>query len=1178
MRLLYLENPRTIALYSETHSLLFHQPEKSKKVIVEISPNARINRENGFKPLLGREVYGCLGLIHLEHQTFVAIISGAIINVANPVNYESVDKIFGVEFISLTGDEWDFVNLDTNGMPVLTANGEEDNYDPNSRIVHPCFELKKLLSNGSFYYSNDFDLTSTLQNRGIVNNNLNSNKPQVSRSIIDHYQTEYMWNSFLMDDLLKFRKNLDQYSQEIVDQNKFLVSVIRGFAKTIQLNSYHDSITLVSKQSWKRAGTRYNARGIDDDGNVANSVETEFIYFQPSRASIFTFIQIRGSVPTFWEQDTNLINPKITLTRSLEATQPIYNKHFQDIFNKYGDYHIVNLLSKTKPNEISVSKRYKQLYNNAPDHSDTDIYTEFDFHQETKQSNAGFAAASKILPYLEDSLSRFGWYSYDINNKESIMNQNGVFRTNCLDCLDRTNLIQQIICQEVIKIILENQGSGSNHRDRNSFEDLRLKYNTLWADNGDAISQIYTGTNALKSSFSRAGKMSFAGALSDVTKSVSRLYQNTFVDGKKQSTMDLLLGYDAKYSKPVKIFDPINDYVNEQLRNRYSEFTTYDNIKIFVGTYNINALDPSNAGDLSTWLFPPENFDYEELPDIYAIGLQELIELNAGGMLNADPTLPSKWANILNYQLNSQNVEYLLLRTESITSMSLFLFVKKSQIHNVTQVGGASKKTGLGGIAANKGACGVRFEFGNTSFVLITSHLAAGMAAIVERFNDYSTIMAGLTFTRNYTVNDHDHVIWFGDLNYRIALANDQCRNSIENGAFDELITLDQLNQEMNTKGGAFTGFKEGDIKFYPTYKFDKGTENYDTSEKQRVPSWTDRVVYLDNEKYGEKLQQLNYNSVMNLRVSDHKPVYSTFKSKVKFTNTAKKNELSKKLYDQYKVEHEGESPLLELSSSLSGESTSEASLLDDFPSSNTPSSSPAPRLPNRPTVTNNNVNDGNGNGNGVGLVPRRLPPPPASRKQNATDFTSTLSQTLPRKLPPKPDENFLINGPPPPAYTSASAPPPPPVRKSITTLSASNINIPTPVSAKPKPTPIGFTTTPLIPSRSNSATPVTPPPSKVSIAPSASVPPPSSLSHTSILDKGVKPMIPKKPTPLSTTKIIKPNNEISKSDPDLSIQTNPKLGNTTPPTPPPPRLNSSIQNSSSLPSSMSEWKPLVPK
>ncbi|KAK6200271.1 inositol-1,4,5-triphosphate 5-phosphatase [Scheffersomyces amazonensis] len=1190
MRLLYQEEPRTIALYSSTHSLLLHQPRKSKKVIVEISPNNRVTRENGFKPLLSREVFGCLGLIHLDQQTFVAIISGAITNVANPVNYESVDKIFGVEFISLNSDEWDFINLDSNGMPIITALAVDDNYDGNydssgsstpTRFVHPCFELKKLLSNGSFYYSNDFDLTSTLQSRGVVDNNLSSSgKPHVTRSIIDHFQKEYMWNSFLMDDLLSFRSNLDQYSQEIVDENKFLVSVIRGFAKTIPLNSYHDSITLISKQSWKRAGTRYNARGIDDDGNVANSVETEFIYFQPSKSAIFTFVQIRGSVPAFWEQDTTLINPKITITRSTEATQPIFNKHFKDILNKYGDYHIVNLLSKSKPNEISVSKRYKDLYRHSDLQPDESLYTEFDFHQETKQSNAGFAAASKILPQLEDSLARFGWFSYDIGNHEKIMDQNGVFRTNCLDCLDRTNLIQQIICQEVLRVILENQTTANaSYRDRNYLEEIKAKYNTLWADNGDAISQIYTGTNALKSSFSRAGKMSFAGALSDVTKSVSRMYQNTFVDGKKQSTMDLLLGYDAKYNKPVKIFDPINDYVTEQLKLHKQEFTTYDNIKIYVGTFNLNALDPINVNDLSNWLFPPENFG-EDLPDVYAIGLQELIELNASSILNADPALPGKWAKILNQQLNSQKVEYLLLRTESMTSMSLFLFVKKSQVHNITQVAGSSKKTGLGGIAANKGACGVRFDYGATSFALVTSHLAAGISAIVERYNDYATIMGGLTFTRNYTLKDHDHLIWFGDLNYRIALPNDHCRALIESGAFDELISLDQLSQEMDTKGGAFFGFSEGSVKYYPTYKYDKGTDNYDSSEKQRVPSWTDRVVYLD--KYDdERLKQLNYNSVMDIRVSDHKPVYSTFNSKVKFVNSAKKIELSKKLYDQYKAEHEGDTNLLELSttsstSSYNTISENDVSLLDY----DLKSSSPAPRLPTRPINGNGNGSiNSNGNTNSPA---RRVPPPPTSRKSNITDFTQEkvrTAQTLPRRLPPKPDENFLIKDTP--TTSGQGPPPPPPVRKTVLSTSTSALNNPTPVIAKPRLPPVGFTTTPLIPSRSNSATPATPPPSKISLAsPSAPVLVPRSTSPTKsappIEKLAVKPLIPKKPTPLSTNKVVK-HPEASKSDPEIATtKSSNKLGSISAPVPPPPRLNNS--QTTPMPISMSDWKPLVPK
>ena len=146
-----------------------------------------------------------------------------------------------------------------------------------------------------------------------------------------------------------------------------------------------------------------------------------------------------------------------------------------------------------------------------------------------KQNCWRFCWATKILPYLQDSLNLFGWFTYDMNRQEVITRQDGIFRVNCLDCLDRTNLIEQVICRSVLENILTNQGIYNN---RMAFEGMIQKHNTLWADNGDAISQIYTGTNALKSSFSRSGKMNFAGALSDVTKSVSRMYQNTFVDGK----------------------------------------------------------------------------------------------------------------------------------------------------------------------------------------------------------------------------------------------------------------------------------------------------------------------------------------------------------------------------------------------------------------------------------------------------------------------------------------------------------------------------------------------------------------------------------------------------------------------------------------------------------------------
>lgn len=1152
MRVLYKESPRTVAIYSTNHSLLFQQIKNNRDnepvVAIELVNNDEIKHDPNYRPLINRDVFGCLGLINVDNQSFLAVITGAVVEVAKPVNYESVDRIYSVQFISLSRDTWDFANLDSNGMPIpLNATVEEDGEyegNPYSHERHPCVELIRLLSSGSFYYSNDFDLTSLLQNRGVNHELLNSTSNHGNNKInLQHYLEQYMWNSFIMDQLLQYRSNLDQDIQAIMDENKFLTTVIRGFAKTTRLNRLGDSITIISKQSWKRAGTRFNVRGIDDSGNVANFVESEFIYNHASKNSIFSFIQIRGSVPAFWEQDATLINPKITLTRSVEATQPIFNAHFQDICSKYGVCHIINLLSKTKPAEIPVLNRYKQLYNHC-DRYDELRYTEFDFHQQTKVG--GFAAATKILSQLNDSLERFGWFVYDGDLADVVTRQDGVFRVNCLDCLDRTNLIEQVICQHVLENIINNetQDMESSYQSRFELQEVMDKYNALWADNGDAISQIYTGTNALKSSFSRSGKMNLAGALSDVTKSVSRMYQNTFVDNRKQSTLDLLLGYDSKNCIPVRIYDPVNEYVQDKLKLQEQSFTSYSNISLFTGTFNVNAALPDARIDLTPWLFPASNLN-TPLADIYAIGLQELIELNAGSILNADTTRPGKWGRIIEQQLNSQQEQYLLLRTESIASMTLLLFVKKSQIHNVTHVSGASKKTGLGGITANKGACAVRFNFGATTFSLVTSHLAAGTNATMERLYDYQTIMSGLTFVRNMNIKDHDNIIWFGDLNYRISLMNEQCRDMVNNHQFEELYEHDQLNAEMNTKNGGFFSFEEGPIRFYPTYKFDKGTSNYDSSEKQRVPSWTDRIVYR-SKKDSPPMTQLNYDCIMDMMLSDHKPIYSSFVSNVKFVDEAKKSRISESLYDQYRRDH-GDNRTKPVfagrsstnSSTNSGtnfttDALSELNLLDDFNTS-------APPTPKRPVTTSG--------------LPRRVPPPPSSRKASEVDV-GTRANTLPRTLPPRPtDIELTPSSANSTKLESATPPAPPPARK---------VNV-----------PVGFTSTPLIPSRSNSATPKVSPDSTGKQSQRESVtnlsqrervtqkenPSPSSNSSK------LTPMVPSKPSSLHSPK-ISPSTEHPPT-----IGANPQ-GSTPKPVPPTPPPRSNTANDRT----MSDWKPLIPK
>jgi len=334
--------------------------------------------------------------------------------------------------------------------------------------------------------------------------------------------------------------------------------------------------------------------------------------------------------------------------------------------------------------------------------------------------------------------------------------------------------------------------------------------------------------------------------------------------------------------------------------SRTDEYSTNEEIQIWVGTFNLNGRSNGVKEDLSAWLCPQLN-RLQQHPDLMAVGFQEIVELSPQQIMSTDPIRRQAWEEAVRRTLNDNakkhsSEEYILLRSGQLVGAALVIFVKSSALKNIKNVEGSVKKTGMSGIAGNKGAVAIRMDYANTRICFVTAHLAAGFANYEERNRDFRTISHGLRFQRNRSIEDHDTIIWLGDFNYRIGLSDDKARRLIQAGDLETLYSNDQLNLQM-VAGRTFPHYSEARITFMPTYKYNNGTDEYDTSEKARIPAWCDRVL-----RKGSNLRQINYTTAP-LRFSDHRPVYATFQCTVSKVDEAVRKSLSQEIYSKRRSE-----------------------------------------------------------------------------------------------------------------------------------------------------------------------------------------------------------------------------------------------------------------------------------
>jgi len=147
---------------------------------------------------------------------------------------------------------------------------------------------------------------------------------------------------------------------------------------------------------------------------------------------------------------------------------------------------------------------------------------------------------SILTDRLGEDLQSFGYFMIHDFSVSSL--QTGVFRTNCIDCLDRTNVVQSLLAKKSLNDQLSKLGILASGEDVEIYPDFDAIFRNVWADNADVCAKQYAGTGALKTDFTRTGKRSVLGALKDGYNSLIRYFLNNFYDGYRQDSMDLVLG------------------------------------------------------------------------------------------------------------------------------------------------------------------------------------------------------------------------------------------------------------------------------------------------------------------------------------------------------------------------------------------------------------------------------------------------------------------------------------------------------------------------------------------------------------------------------------------------------------------------------------------------------------
>ncbi|KAK9124529.1 hypothetical protein Sjap_014131 [Stephania japonica] len=302
-----------------------------------------------------------------------------------------------------------------------------------------------------------------------------------------------------------------QADPRFVWNRNLLEELIENKTAEFTLKDLPAKITLISRRCTRRLGTRMWRRGANLEGDTANFIESEQI------------LEFEGFNSSFLQPN-------------------VVERHFCDLSQRYGEIVAVDLTDK-HGDEGQLSMAYGAELQRLP----RIRYVPFDFHHLCGNSN--FDNLQLLYNQISDDIEKQGYFLVD-SQGEILAEQKGVFRVNCIDCLDRTNVTQMLrkvllwlsvgkclvfstesyLAQKSLDSQLRRLDALSCDESISTSSDIYENFKILWAEQGDEISLEYSGTSALKGDLVRYGRQTLSGLIKDGLSALSRYYLNNFQD------------------------------------------------------------------------------------------------------------------------------------------------------------------------------------------------------------------------------------------------------------------------------------------------------------------------------------------------------------------------------------------------------------------------------------------------------------------------------------------------------------------------------------------------------------------------------------------------------------------------------------------------------------------------